>query len=866
MAKIFVSYTSKDKDWAFWLAQELEKLGHVPHVHEWEIPAGGNIVQWMRQRVDDSEHMACLVSCEYLTKVYSGWELESGLWAAISTRKNFVLPIFVEACEPPRLLALFKRCDLYGLIEEDARGRLAEYMSSGVRPPGPMRFPGGAKPASLSPERTAPVTFPGVRKPSNLPFTSLGDLFKGREEKLGELRAALETAKGAGVLVRALHGLGGVGKTRLAIEYAWAHEAEYSALLFVRAENAAALSASLAALAGVSVLDLPEKDTREDEVKFEAVLRWLEANPTWLLILDNVDDPDAVKAVTRLMPRLKGGHVVVTARAANFPPNIRKLELDVLDEHAAAAFLLQRTADDRDKAKDDEAQARALARELGGLALGLEQAGAQIATDHIGFQRYLELWSENRDAALAWNDPTLTGSDRTLATTWATSVARLKPESRRLLDRLAFVAPDPIPDFLLDVAVPGEAEDYDALKARAGLFAYSLATRAKGEDLGFVIHRLVQDFDRRAMTGERRTQALGEALGWVSAAFDGDPQDASTWANFDPLAPHVLAVARAAADAEILDLTGWLFYQLGSLLIAKARCKEAEPLMRRALEITESRRNRDEVAIASCVGGLAFIFAETNRLAEAEKLSRRALTIDEATFGPRHPKVAIRLSNMAEVLCETNRLDEAEQHMLRALVIDEECFGPNHPNVGIRTNNIAGIYQARNRLPEAEQNYRRALAIFEHSYGSSHPRVAVTLNNLASVRQGTDLEEAEVLYRRSLAIDEAYYGPEHPNVAVRLSNLATVLKQAGRTDEPEPILRRALEIDEASYGPDHPKVAFRLANLAALLTATHRQAEAEPSFRRALKIFEDSLGADHPNTATVRENLAVLEAALGKGP
>ncbi len=376
MAKIFVSYTSKDKDWAFWLAQELENLGHKPHIHEWEIGPGGNIVQWMEQRLDEADHVLCVVSETYLKKDYSSWERQSGQWEAAGNRSNFVLPVFIEDCKAPRLLAPLKRCDLHGLTEEAARSCLEDFLKSGARPPGPVRFPGGAKPADSSADRGPAVSFPGVRKPSNLPLASLGELFKGREEKLKELRVALESAKGAGVLVRALHGLGGVGKTRLAIEYAWAHEAEYSALLFVRAENAAALSAGLAALAGASVLDLKEKEAREDEAKFEAVLRWLEANPIWLLILDNVDDPDAVKAVTSLMPRLKGGHVVVTARAANFPPNIRKLELDVIDEDAAAAFLLERTADDRDKAKDDEAQARALARELGGLALGLEQAGA----------------------------------------------------------------------------------------------------------------------------------------------------------------------------------------------------------------------------------------------------------------------------------------------------------------------------------------------------------------------------------------------------------------------------------------------------------------------------------------------------------
>ncbi|HEY5204034.1 MAG TPA: NB-ARC domain-containing protein [Roseiarcus sp.] len=368
-----------------------------------------------------------------------------------------------------------------------------------------------------------------VTKPRNLPFASLGGLFAGRDEDLADLHTALLGARGAPV---ALHGLGGIGKTRLAIEYAWSREAAYSALLFVSASDSAALNAGLAGLTGYEILDLPEKEARDDATKITAVLRWLESNPTWLMILDNVDDRAAVAEVAKLMPRLKGGHVVITARASNFPAGVRKLEVSTLDENAAAQFLLDRTAADRSKSKDDTTLARALARELGGLALGLEQAGAHIATDRIGFARYLKLWSESREKVLAWADATVTSSDRTLATTWATSVARLSPESRRLLDRLAFLAPDPVPDSLLDVAVPGEASDLEAYEARGGLYAYSLISGVTTEDggaPGFVVHRLVQDFAQRAMSDERRAQALQEALEWVNAAFVGDPEDMWSW-------------------------------------------------------------------------------------------------------------------------------------------------------------------------------------------------------------------------------------------------------------------------------------------------------------------------------------------------
>jgi hypothetical protein len=157
---------------------------------------------------------------------------------------------------------------------------------------------------------------PPARRPRNLPFASLGGLFAGRDEDLADLHNALLGAKGAPV---ALCGLGGIGKTRLAIEYAWSREAVYSALLFVSASDGAALNAGLAALTAFEILDLPEKEARDDATKITGALRWLESNPTWLMILDNVDDRAAVAEVAKLMPRLKGGHVVVTARASNFP-------------------------------------------------------------------------------------------------------------------------------------------------------------------------------------------------------------------------------------------------------------------------------------------------------------------------------------------------------------------------------------------------------------------------------------------------------------------------------------------------------------------------------------------------------------------
>jgi tetratricopeptide (TPR) repeat protein len=662
-------------------------------------------------------------------------------------------------------------------------------------------------------------------QPRNLPYLSLGELFVGRARELGELRAALVGATGKAALAgRALHGLGGVGKTRLAIEYAWLHQAAYTALLFVRADDPEKLNANLAALAGAEGLDLPEKIEPHDDAKTAAVVRWLDAHPTWLMILDNVDDENAVAAVGKLLPRLKGGHFIVTGRAVNFPAAVRKLELGVLDEEFSTKFLLERTTVDRDAADDDALRAKEIAHELGGLALGLEQAGAYIATERIGFADYLKLWRESRETVVEWFDKTLTSYDHDtgLAATWATSVARLTAESCRLLDRLAMLAPDPVPDFLLEVAVPGEAADYDAKKARAGLFAYSLIARTSGEDgiKGFAMHRLVQDFARRAMTPERGGEALHGALSWVNAAFKGDPVDVQSWPTLDPLAPHALVVALRADAAGLTAPTGELLNQLALLAGAKAR------------------------------------------YAEAELLSRRALAIYENDFGSNHHAVATLLNNLGLALHEKNQLDEAEPLFRRALKIDEASLGPQHANVARDLGNLARALQADRRFREAEPLYRRALKIDEARLEPNDPKLATRLNNLATLLRVTERnDEAEPLFRRALAIDEANFGPDHPKVAIRLGNLGHLLQGTKRTAEAEPLFRRALAISDKRYGPDHPDVATGANNLGVWLHGEKRFREAEPLFRCALAIREQHLGKDHPRTVTVRNNLLALPAA-----
>ena len=389
-----------------------------------------------------------------------------------------------------------------------------------------------------------------IAKPANLPFRSLGKLFKDRDAMLDELTDGLGPIpknNTAPAIARVLTGLGGVGKTRLALEYAWQHAEKYRALLFVGADSGEALQRNLAALCARNMLDLPEQQEKEEAKQYEAVLRWLRQQAGWLLILDNVDSKPAATAVEVLLPSLAGGHALITGRLAEWSGGLALMKLDVLPPEAAIDFLLVRTDTKRRKQDADPATVRTLAQELGYLALALEQAGAYIAQRRLSFDQYLVEWQHQRDRVLAWIDERLMQYPKSVAITWQTSFDQLTKPAQQLLQRLAWLAPDPIPESLIEKPVPESDSQADMLGSLAELESYSLANRAV-DSLSFSVHRLVQEVTRRNQCDDVRHIALRVTLCWIYTAFTGDPTNPGDWPVLESLLPHARTIS-AHADA-----------------------------------------------------------------------------------------------------------------------------------------------------------------------------------------------------------------------------------------------------------------------------------------------------------------------------
>lgn len=687
--------------------------------------------------------------------------------------------------------------------------------------------------SNLSDYRTVDVDLPALTEQTvaaspphaaqsmhNLPFTSIGGEFIGREAEITALRRML-VESGASAITDALavEGLGGMGKTRLALEYAYRHLADYPFVFFLRADDPSTVRSELGRLVDLSLPNLSLPPDAQDDTRCEAALAWLVAHPGWLLIFDNADAEAAADYLAEeILPRLRGrGHLLLTTRYVRWGGQVQALKLDSLTTASGVDYLLRTTSASRPALTSDPYDAQRLVEALDGLPLALEQAAAWVNQHHSSLQDALANLQQEDASLLSWYDPAAMRYPLPVAALWQRTLENLSATERSLIRLLAWLAPLPVPDFLYAAAEKLDLfKEQDVPQLIRGLESRSVL-KARS-DRSTQLHRLHHELERRRTPEKECAEWHSRVIQMLAKVVPFQSDDVRTWPRMRLLEAHVenaLSLTKKDADSVSAELT-WLLNQLGLYYYTQALHSKAEPLF------------------------------------------RRALLLDEASFGADHPKVAIDLNNLATLLQATNRLAEAEEPMRRALKIDESNFGPGHPNVARDLNNLAQLLQATNRLAEAEEPMRRALKIDEASFGPDHPKVAIRLNNLGRLLQDTNrLEEAEESMRRGMTIFEKNLGKDHPNVATALNNIAMLFQETNRLAEAEEPMRRALRIDEASFGPDHPNVAIRLNNLASLLHVTNRLAEAVEAMRRSLVLFARftaHTGHVHPHLRIVMNN------------
>ncbi|MCB8988928.1 MAG: tetratricopeptide repeat protein, partial [Ardenticatenaceae bacterium] len=477
------------------------------------------------------------------------------------------------------------------------------------------------------------------------------ELFTGREEWLRDLHTALHQNEPIAV-TQAVAGLGGVGKTQLALAYCYRHQEAYDLIQWLRADDAVTLGTELAELA--YRLGLARRSMTDQAVLHELALNWLHTtNQRWLLVYDNADaiQPNELRP---FLPKLGHGACLITSRNPNWGTLAQTMRLTHFSDTEAVAFLLgqpELTAEAVASHPDGEDALR-LAKLLGHLPLALEHARAYVEGTGCTLADYADYFENERQEL--WGDELPAPADydeKTITTTWELAFAQAKqtPGAAALLNLCCFLAPDEIPLDLLLAAVGAEdlplPEDLVALaesklkldKAIAALRRYSLLER-DGETLA--LHRLVQTVARDQMPPELRQRWAQLMVNLLLQAWPYDHHDLTTWERSGDLLAHLLA---AADEAEKVDpqpeKTGLLLNDTGVYLYHRA-----------AYDLTLN-------------------------------LFQRALEIDERAYGPEHTTVAVRLNNLGRLLQAVGEYEAARPYMERALAIDEKVLGPEHPNV-----------------------------------------------------------------------------------------------------------------------------------------------------------------------------------------
>jgi len=429
MVDFFISYNKEDKAWAEWIAWELEEKGYTTVLHAWDFRPASNFVLEMQKASENASRTIAVLSPDYLNAVYPQPEWTAAFVQDPTGEKGTLLPVRVHLCELKSMWASITYIDLVGLNESKAKDVLLKGVKrERIKPSTKTSFPGSAQ-RQITEQPRFPGSLPSIW---NVPHQRNPN-FAGRVQLMSDLQKAL--ASGPTALTQVIHGLGGVGKTQLALEYVYRNLDKYNIIWWIRSEDSATLASDYAILA--QELDLPDNDTADQTLIITAVRRCLEQQQNWLLVFDNADDPARIK---EYIPRGGLGHVLVTSCNPNWRGTASPLSVQVLEREESVDFLVKRTGETGAKAAD------ALADALGDLPLALAQAGAYIEAAGISLYRYLDMFKMYKTKLLDRSSPS-TDYPYEISTTWNISIDAVRKTCQAgvdLLNLCAFLAPDDI--------------------------------------------------------------------------------------------------------------------------------------------------------------------------------------------------------------------------------------------------------------------------------------------------------------------------------------------------------------------------------------------------------------------------------------
>ncbi|KAJ5823330.1 hypothetical protein N7447_005670 [Penicillium robsamsonii] len=708
------------------------------------------------------------------------------------------------------------------------------------------------------------------------------ELFVGRGYELDEISRILHPDHKAQRQRRiVLGGMGGIGKTQLAIAYAESGRGSYDSVFWLNAVSEAALKDSFRSIASL-IFDIEEPGVSEDKEIVRRIHQWLctPKNTGWLLIFDNYDDPAQFR-IEDFYPFASHGAIMVTTRrldlVAGAPLDIKPFQ-NIED---SLAILQTRSKRDNVQSVPLDPHAKRLAERLAGLPLALATAGTYLQRSTFTFERYLQEYEKRWNISPRQPLQLQEYQERTLYTTWDLSYSRLEkgdPDAAKLLKLLAYFGnqrlwyelfraglTDRSPEWLREVVT----DDVDFNDVMGVLVGYYFLDVHQTSD-SWSMHNCVHDWTLAALNKEIDATYYWYAFDCISAPINDKDMNDFAKLSYSPLAAHAtrLVQQRLCQNDDIYNITPNRLDQaslIANLLRLQVLLFAGEQMYQRALAGKEKALGPDHTSTLDTVHNLGILYRNQGKLDQAEQIYLQALAGREKALGPDHTLTLETVHNLGHLYRDQGKLDQAEQMYQQALAGREKALGLDHTSTLETINNIGILYWNQGKLDQAEQMYQRALAGKEKALGPDHTSTLSTVNNLGVLyRDQGKLDQAEQMYQQALTGREKALGPDHTSTLETANNIGILYWNQGKLDQAEQMYQRALAGKEKALGLDHTSTLSTVNNLGVLYRGQGKLGQAEQLYQRALAGKEKALGPDHTSTLETVNNLGVLYRDQGK--
>lgn len=695
--------------------------------------------------------------------------------------------------------------------------------------------------------------------------------FSGRKQFLTQLHYQLtQNTTTAITQAQAISGLGGIGKTQTAVEYAYRYHYDqslYQHVFWIRADTVENMTLDFVNI--YSQLDLSAPDESQEE-KIEKVKSWFNKHYNWLLIFDNADLPELL---IDFIPKNLNGKVLLTSRASIFDQlGIQTpMALEVLDATEALDLIFERTGCNRTEA--NVAASLALNKELDGLPLALEQAGAFIMRKGIDISLYLSMYRRLGISQLE-KEQAITGQyPSSVLRTWTINFEAVKSENvaaSLLLELSAFLAPDAIPYFFPVCGVPFIGEALGSYLSRYDndeesflplcelleiLSRYSLVNWEANQKT-YSVHRLVQTVIRYTMTRKNSISWLSRALNIAINLYSTSSHRRDE--NYSLVFPHSLELNQQAKNLEYRSETlAVLQNQIGNFLESRARYSEAEQFYKSSIELRRHLLGSLNSEVIVSLYNLCHVYVKQSRYLEAESLYREVLELMHECLGAMHPDIATVLFNLAELYKLQKRYRESAELHKAALVLYNKTLGAMHPYTATSSFYLADFYFSLGSHEEARLLLEHAASTYIQTCGRSHP---YTVRAMAKIlkRYGQKVKDKILRENQAGEVVDAYAAPD---IAYGLPS-HTLLEYSTRRHDSDlgPLRKLATDLNQKILKESDLIAESSLYLLAKVYEKKGRYQEASLLFQQIQELCKLSLKSDHPHTEALQKSLMHTEA------